>query len=92
MSDDKSRAEKDQWRLPSKDITPVLKGWDYEAGTINVRKVSGLDGSPKLQMRLDLGLLQMEMSGRPDGPRQAAGPSARASRGSSPLLSHRTDG
>jgi hypothetical protein len=67
MSDEKSRTEKDQWRLPSKDITPVLKGWDYEAGTINVRKVSGLDGSPKLQMRLDLGLLQMEMSGRPDG-------------------------
>lgn len=53
----------------SKDITPVLKGWDYEPGTINVRKISGADGSPKLQMRLDLGLLQMEVSGRPDGVR-----------------------
>ncbi|HZZ43604.1 MAG TPA: UvrB/UvrC motif-containing protein [Tepidisphaeraceae bacterium] len=51
----------------SKDIAPVLKGWDFEAGTINVRKVLGLDGVPKLQMRLDLGLLQMEMNGRPDG-------------------------
>lgn len=47
----------------------MLKGWDYEPGTINVRKVTGLDGSPKLQMRLDLGLLQMEMTGRPDGRR-----------------------
>ena len=53
----------------SKDIVPLLKGWDYEPGTINVRKISGIDGAPKLQMRLDLGLLQMEMSGRPDGVR-----------------------
>lgn len=56
-----------QGRMNSKDITPVLKGWDYEPGTINVRKITGTDGRPKLQMRLDLGLLQMEMSGRPDG-------------------------
>ena len=61
--------EKSSGKLPSKDITPVLKGWDYEAGTINVRKVTGADGLPKLQMRLDLGLLQMEMTGRPDGHR-----------------------
>jgi hypothetical protein len=60
-------AERTEGRLPNKDITPVLRGWDYEPGTINVRKVSGLDGMPKLQMRLDLGLLQMEMIGRPDG-------------------------
>src|SRR5579884_1113699 len=56
-------------KLPSKDIANVLKGWDYEPGTINVRKVTGMDGLPKLQMRLDLGLLQMEMTGRPDGSR-----------------------
>ena len=51
----------------SKDIVPLLKGWDYEPGTINVRKINGLDGKQKLQMRLDLGLLQMELTGRPDG-------------------------
>jgi hypothetical protein len=51
----------------SKDILPLMKGWDYEPGTINVRKITGLDGKPKLQMRLDLGLLQMELTGRPDG-------------------------
>jgi hypothetical protein len=74
MRDDNSKsndvptpAEKKSGKLPSKDITPVLKGWDYESGTINVRKVNGQDGLPKLQMRLDLGLLQMEMTGRPDG-------------------------
>src|SRR4051812_24998725 len=73
MSDEKSPKEspkdKTEGRSPSKDITPVLRGWDYEPGTINVRKVSGLDGSPKLQMRQDLGLLQMEITGRPDGRR-----------------------
>jgi tetratricopeptide (TPR) repeat protein len=56
-------------KVSGKDITPVLKGWDYEPGTINVRKISGADGAPKLQMRLDLGLLQMELAGRPDGVR-----------------------
>jgi len=57
------------YSMPDKDITPLLKGWDYEPGTINVRKISGTDGMPKLQMRLDLGLLQMELNGRPDGVR-----------------------
>jgi hypothetical protein len=54
-------------KAQSKDIQPLLKGWDYEPGTINVRKINGMDGQPKLQMRLDLGLLQMELNGRPDG-------------------------
>src|SRR5690349_22251545 len=53
----------------NKDIAPVLKGWDYETGSINVRKIVGIDGREKLQMRLDLGLLQMEVHGRPDGVR-----------------------
>ena len=52
-----------------RDIAPLLKGWDYESGTINVRKITGGDGTPKLQMRLDLGLLQMDLVGRPDGAR-----------------------
>lgn len=52
-----------------KDITPMLAGWPYEPGTINVRRIMGVDGVPKLQMRLELGLLQMEVTGRPDGTR-----------------------
>jgi hypothetical protein len=74
MSDEEKtpdkKAEKDFEpieRSQSRDIVPMLKGWDYEPGTINVRKINGIDGKPKLQMRLDLGLLQMELSGRPDG-------------------------
>jgi hypothetical protein len=61
--------EKTEGKGLNKDILPLLKGWDYEPGTINVRKINGTDGAPKLQMRLDLGLLQMEMNGRPDGVR-----------------------
>ncbi len=61
------KREPRELRRSSKDITGLLKGWDYEPGTMNVRKISGLDGQPKLQMRLELGLLQMEVTGRPDG-------------------------
>lgn len=51
------------------DIARILAHWEYEPGTINVRRIVGADGKPKLQMRLELGLLQMEESGRPDGQR-----------------------
>lgn len=67
MSDEPSPEPKKEGKALSKDIAPVLRGWDYEPGTINVRRISGSDGAPKLQMRLDLGLLQMELNGRPDG-------------------------
>ncbi|MGP0068536.1 MAG: UvrB/UvrC motif-containing protein [Isosphaeraceae bacterium] len=49
------------------DIRPILAGWDYEPEQIQVRIISGDDGSEKLQMRIDLGLIQMEVDGRPDG-------------------------
>lgn len=68
MSEEKNSPERER-RSSSKDITLVLRGWDYESGTLNVRKIPGVDGQPKLQMRLDLGLLQMEVNGRPDGVR-----------------------
>jgi hypothetical protein len=64
---DRSSSPRNEGKLPNKDISSVLKGWDYEPGTINVRKIHGSDGQPKLQLRLDLGLLQMELTGRPDG-------------------------
>lgn len=67
MNDERHSAERKEGKALSKDITPLLKGWDYESGTISVRKIEGLDGNPKLQMRLELGLFQMELSGRPDG-------------------------
>ncbi len=53
----------------SKDIGPILDGWPHTPGEISVRKVRGRDGRIKIQLRLDLGLLQMESQGRPDGHR-----------------------
>jgi hypothetical protein len=53
----------------SKDITPIIDGWEYDADELQVRIVGGDDGRDKLQMRVDLGLIQMELSGRPDGQR-----------------------
>ena len=53
----------------SLDLNTILKDWPHEPGAIKVRKIVGLDGYEKLQLRIDLGVLQMEMSGRPDGVR-----------------------
>ena len=53
----------------SLDLNWLVKDWSHEPGSIKVRKIMGLDGREKLQLRIDLGLLQMEMEGRPDGQR-----------------------
>ncbi len=50
-------------------MNTILKDWPHENGNIKVRKITGLDGREKLQLRVDLGVLQMEMIGRPDGQR-----------------------
>ena len=51
------------------DLNTLLRDWPHEPGAIKVRKIIGLDGREKLQLRIDLGVLQMEMTGRPDGAR-----------------------
>ena len=53
----------------SLDLNTLLQDWPHESGSIKVRKILGLDGREKLQLRIDLGILQMEMTGRPDGAR-----------------------
>ncbi len=53
----------------SLDITRILSGWPFEPGQITARRVRGEDGRDLIQLRLDLGLLQMEATGRPDGQR-----------------------
>lgn len=51
------------------DLTAMMKSWPYEPGRINVRRLIGEDGRAKVQVRIDLGVLQMEAEGRPDGQR-----------------------
>ena len=41
--------------------------WAFAPGQVQVREVKGLDGRPVLQMRVDMGIIQMEETGRPDG-------------------------
>jgi hypothetical protein len=53
----------------SRDISPILDGWEFDPERISVRIVAGDDGREKIQLRLDLGVLQMEIDGRPDGQR-----------------------
>ncbi|MEE2946960.1 MAG: UvrB/UvrC motif-containing protein [Verrucomicrobiota bacterium] len=53
----------------SDDITKVLENWDYRLGRVDARRVKGEDGVDKLQLRIDLGLLQMNAQFRPDGKR-----------------------
>ncbi len=49
------------------DFSDLLRRWPHEPGRINARVITGLDGREKIQVRLELGVLQMEMEGRPDG-------------------------
>ena len=51
------------------DLSALLRSWPYEAGRVNARRINGRDGRPKLQIRIDLGVLQLELEGRPDGER-----------------------
>jgi len=49
------------------DLQPTLTDWPYDAEQISVRKILGADGAVRIQMRVELGVLQMEAEGRPDG-------------------------
>jgi len=50
------------------DITFILRSWEYDLRQeMMVRRIRGKDRRMKIQMRLDLGILQMEEEGRPDG-------------------------
>lgn len=57
------------------DITHLLEHWDYQPGQVVVRRFKGKDGRDKIQLRVDLGLLQMNADGRPDGKRPFGFPS-----------------
>src|SRR6266478_1684173 len=51
----------------SLDLNDLLRDWPHEPGQLKVRKITGSDGREKHQLRIDLGLIQMETKGRPDG-------------------------
>lgn len=49
------------------DLQSTLRDWPYDPEKISVRKILGADGIVRLQMRVELGIIQMETDGRPDG-------------------------
>ena len=53
----------------SLDLNDLLRDWPHEPGQIKVRRILGSDGKEKIQLRIDLGVIQMETNGRPDGER-----------------------
>jgi len=48
-------------------LDAILADWAFEPGRPVVRRVAGSDGRDLLQMRVDMGILQLETTGRPDG-------------------------
>ena len=50
-----------------RDIDSLLQKWAFRPGEVNARLVKARDGREVLQMRVDMGLLQMETDLRPDG-------------------------
>jgi hypothetical protein len=51
----------------SKDLTDMLVSWPLNSKSVNARIITGDDNEPQLQLRLDCGILQMTLDGRPDG-------------------------
>jgi hypothetical protein len=52
-----------------RDIDSLLRDWEYRVDEVIARVVKASDGRSVLQMRIDLGILQLETDNRPDGTR-----------------------
>ena len=52
--------------MEANDIDDILKQWPFDPQSVNVRLLE-LSQRQVLQMRVDMGLLQLETDGRPDG-------------------------
>jgi hypothetical protein len=49
------------------DIDSLLREWPFQPGVISARLIEAGDGRQVLQMRIEMGLVQMEIQDRPDG-------------------------
>ncbi len=50
------------------DISDLLSSWPFDPEN-SIRRIDGIDGKTKMQVRLPLGIEQHELTGRPDGKR-----------------------
>jgi hypothetical protein len=51
------------------DIDHILRSWPYDPSEVTARLVRASDGREVLQMRIEMGILQLETEHRPDGVR-----------------------
>ena len=51
------------------DIGDLLQNWPFDPDEFVARRIIAKDGSEKIQIRIDMGMLQLEVEGRPDGQR-----------------------
>jgi len=49
------------------DIGDLLQSWPFDPDEFVARRIIASDGSEKIQIRIDMGMLQLEVEGRPDG-------------------------
>ena len=52
---------------PPQHLDDTLENWPYDPTAVSVRVVEGGDKRDVIQMRVELGVLQLETTGRPDG-------------------------
>lgn len=52
----------------------MLRDWPYEPGEVSARLVRASDGREVLQMRVEMGILQLEVTDRPDGQKPGGSP------------------
>lgn len=53
----------------SQDIDSILNIWPFQPGIISARLIEAGDGRKVMHMRIEMGVLQLETAGRPDGER-----------------------
>lgn len=59
------------------DLNAVIGDWECPSNEVTARFITGRDGAELVQLRVDLGLLQMFAEGRPDGSRYHGFPTVR---------------
>ena len=63
------KARRLRWkaRKMNYDISSILEEWPFDPDDINARRIRTKEGVEKVQIRIDMGILQLEVEGRPDG-------------------------
>ena len=55
--------------MSSDHLDELLEKWPFDPESLCVRLLKGADGRDIIQLRIDLGILQLDTTGRPDGMR-----------------------